>query len=501
METHGGIVIILLLVLSISIPAAFAVDSDAKPISLEFPTKKKIQINFDFPLNQTLPIEGFTVSSNTGNELKDIIFKKGQPTLVLKKNPNTNLVEIIYDPTIGTLKDTNGDPIQGFKIIKPDPTPTSNFIIIFPYTAAPATYSDAMPESLDSVNFPNIRLVSIFFDEGLDWKVTPIEGFTVTNLDCSPYLFDKIDWYNENPVIFANLNSSDNRFEIIYNSAIGNLVDKDGFLIQGFKITSDGDTDNPTIVFPYSVSDDYNCIVDNSADVGKGGGGCSDCTPPTIGLNSKGERKVDDGLVLNGESLQVEYFKTPMPMQYTEIGKENHLQVKVYENQGAYNIRMVQFAMGIKEIGTPISEAQALLEIEIANFANDIDNPSVFQANLIDNDGIINEDYGIGTSLVQCMDGFNHECLQLDIFWTYDKVIENPVLALNGWDTRRNSFTDYFNDGLTVIDPNPITIDEPVEEQTKECKIYKVPTRNNPCQFNPMIEHEIAKATQYLENY
>ena len=57
-------------------------------------------------------------------------------------------------------------------------------------------------------------------------------------------------------------------------------------------------------------------------------------------------------------------------------------------------------------------------------------------------------------SLVPCMIGHASECLGVDIYWTFGQVPNHTVLAINGWDNNKNSFTTYFNDGLTVTDPN-----------------------------------------------
>lgn len=187
---------------------------------------------------------------------------------------------------------------------------------------------------------------------------------------------------------------------------------------------------------------------------------CVDCTPPTIGKDSQGKRFVDYGLVLNGVAFQAENFKTHMNMQYTEVGKENHLEVKVYENGGPFNLDFLQFGI-VKEIGSAINIFEPRFEIDISNFSNDIENPSMDGVELIDKKGIISE-YRVDTSLVECMEGSDYECLKLDIYWIFEKVPEFQVLVLNGWDDDNNSFTHYFNDGLTTIDSNYV---EPIPEE------------------------------------
>jgi len=225
--------------------------------------------------------------------------------------------------------------------------------------------------------------------------------------------------------------------------------------------------------------------------------GCNDCTPPTIGLDKNGKRFVDYGLTLNNIPFQANYFKTDMPSQYTELNKENHLSIKVYENNGAYNIDYIQFGL-VKEIGSPINNYQPRLEIDIQNTSNDIENPSLEHVKLFDENNIISE-YGVDVSLVNCMEGFNHTCLQLDIYWTFIKVPIHNVLSITGWDNNNNSFTTFFNHGLITIDPNYV---EPILKESpkdKECKIYKSPKRIHSCQFQPMIDYEIKRAEQIMK--
>lgn len=259
-------------------------------------------------------------------------------------------------------------------------------------------------------------------------------------------------------------------------------------------------SDNPSSL-PYSIKE----IADTSQTKKKnsgGGGNCSgDCTSPTIGLDKNGVRFVDNGLKLNGVSFDGDYFKTHMPMQYTEIGKINHLSLKVYENSGIYNIDMIQFGI-VKEIGSPINLAEPRIEIDVSNFANDVENASLDNITLIDKEGIISH-HDVSVSIVSCMDQSSQECLQLDIYWTFAKIPEFNVLVINGWDNNKNSFNNYFNDGLTTIDPNyvePETI-QPYRYECKDPKLedIQVWTMFN-CNFNSKIIAEQDKATLIFDS-
>jgi len=192
----------------------------------------------------------------------------------------------------------------------------------------------------------------------------------------------------------------------------------------------------------------------------KNGGGCNDCVPPTIGVIDS-IRFVDYGLVLNDVQFQADLFKNHMDMQYTILGVENHLEVKVYENLGAYNIDFIQFGI-VPEIGSSLNIFEPRLEIDIKNTAHDIENPGLEGVELFDKNGIISK-YRVDVSLVECMEGFTQDCLKLDIYWTFAKIPENKVLAIGGWDNDKNAFTNYFNDGITVTDPNYV---EPTSEES-----------------------------------
>jgi len=233
---------------------------------------------------------------------------------------------------------------------------------------------------------------------------------------------------------------------------------------------------------------------------------CNDCTAPTIGLDNQGKRFVDYGLTLNNKSFQANYFKTSMPPQYTDLYKENHLTIKVYENQGAYNIDYIQFGM-VKEIGSPVNTFEPRLEIDIKNTSHDIENPALESVILVDKNDIINN-YRVDASLVSCMDGYFHNCLQLDIYWTFNGIPNHNVLAINGWDNDNNSFTTYFNHGIIVTDPNYVE-PQSITPYKYECKDppldtiqvwtrlncnfadYKLKIANEALQYSQEIHYEI----------
>jgi len=250
---------------------------------------------------------------------------------------------------------------------------------------------------------------------------------------------------------------------------------------------------------PQSTHNTHN--THNTEKKNNNGSGCSgDCTAPTIGEDNQGKRFVDYGLILNNKSFQANYFKTHMLLQHTEVGKENHLSVIIYENTGAHNIDYLQFGM-VNEIGSPVNTFEPRIEIDIQNTSNNMENPGLESILLVDKNNIINN-YRVDVSLVPCMIGYAQQCLGVDIYWTFDKVPLHNVLAINGWDNNRNSFTTYFNDGLSVTDPNYVepALEEPYQYECKDSPLENIQvwTRLN-CNFTEYKLKIADEAFQYSE--
>lgn len=178
--------------------------------------------------------------------------------------------------------------------------------------------------------------------------------------------------------------------------------------------------------------------------------GCNDCTPPTLAYNSKGIKQVDNGICINSTCLDAGYFHTNFPMQKTLTYFPNTVSLTYYENQGPSNIKLVQLGIGTPEIGSPINNSQAIIEVYLNNFKGDIYNPSIEEIKLIDPDGII---YFVTAQveLVPCMEYALTSCLKTDFNYSYVKPPSSIVLVSNAIDYSKNTFNNYFNDGLDVV--------------------------------------------------
>ena len=190
-----------------------------------------------------------------------------------------------------------------------------------------------------------------------------------------------------------------------------------------------------------------------------GGGGCNDCTPPTIGLDDDNKRLVDNGFSYNGNYIQVDFYHTEFPLINATVGEINLVEIKIYENGGIQNMQSVQFGLGAKEIGTPLSTVEVLINVELIT---DGTTTGVKTGEIIitDKNNLINNDSVYATSIaVPCQDTDDIEnCIKVKLSYSYREATLNHVMIVNVTDKKHNTQNFYFNDGLVVLgtSQNPI---------------------------------------------
>ena len=210
-----------------------------------------------------------------------------------------------------------------------------------------------------------------------------------------------------------------------------------------------GGSNSGAIHLFYFGEDIASSVENNGYDVGgsdddnNGGSGCTDCTPPTFGKNKAGKIVVSGGFAFNNvEPVDVTDFHTDFSLIAVITNVTNTATVKVYENQGISSIAMVQFGLGMPEVGSPLSDAQTLVEISLAQ--GEIDSVTTVDSNnLVDVTDVT-------TETVDCMADTAYECLEIAMKYVYRDQPKYNVMAINAMDTHRNTNTNYLNDGIVV---------------------------------------------------
>lgn len=189
---------------------------------------------------------------------------------------------------------------------------------------------------------------------------------------------------------------------------------------------------------------------------GTSGSGCSgDCISPTLGLNKNNQRVVDLGFSYNSNPVDVERWYTDYPLIKVETGKMNVLQVKVFDDRGINNIRVIRIAFGVPEVGQLYS-GETIVEF----FPNEILGN---QINVIDKNHLLDK-IKIRTWPTQCnKSDLEYSCLLFRMEHMFREApLANPI-GISVSDNSRNSAQFYFNEGVKVAGasfnpPNEVVI-------------------------------------------
>jgi len=180
----------------------------------------------------------------------------------------------------------------------------------------------------------------------------------------------------------------------------------------------------------------------------KGSGGCDDCTPPTMGLNSDGVRKVEAGFNYNGNIVDVGHFYTEFPLINATVGELNSVQVKIYENGGIANNKWVQFGLGVKEVRDPVNDSEVIILVILHQNGTAVELIDIVdKENLIENDSVFATVYPIKCKVLSN----NEDCILVTLVYSYREAPEYNIMLVNTVDDKRNGWTFYFNDGIKVI--------------------------------------------------
>ncbi len=176
-------------------------------------------------------------------------------------------------------------------------------------------------------------------------------------------------------------------------------------------------------------------------------GGSGDTTPSTLGVNSHGQRLVEDGFSFNGKSVDVKDYHTPFPLITVLAGIQNTVEMKIYENGGLSKINRVQFGLGVEETGTPLSESEVIVLINLHHNGTSVESIG-YEGNTA---LLFLNKTNVELSIVPCKANSFAECLLVSLTYTYRAGPDYTTIVVNTMDDRRNTWNYYFNDGIKVI--------------------------------------------------
>jgi len=192
------------------------------------------------------------------------------------------------------------------------------------------------------------------------------------------------------------------------------------------------------ILVTFSVS--VFLINDQIAFGGVGGNQCaSECQPPTLGLNLKSTRYVSDGFGINGQFFDVEYFSQKIPTQNFTVGEPVDISLTVYENSGARYLEHVALSIVMEE-------PKRIYGIVVGNNESIISWNQKFDGtqsvDLVDPYDLI--DY------FEVKSSSKDYITNLNFTFNVTEPIDSKDIRVKMWDSRRNSWNNYFYEAITV---------------------------------------------------
>lgn len=218
---------------------------------------------------------------------------------------------------------------------------------------------------------------------------------------------------------------------------------------------------------------------DGCPDAIKSGGQCTNCQPPTLGLDKGGDishRLVEGGFTCEGQTVDVDNYYTPFPLITNGVGDPLNCVFKIYEDTGADKITHFEFAVG-KRAGDSMSEEQG--KISWSKNIMTEEETVTYDHNLFRSVGVTT-----GEDLVNCKsDSEVALCLQITLTATpKEPLVEDIIVKTNVWDSNHNGKTNFYNDGIDFVGntENPMPFYQVLDGKNGAFMIYTTdPTLEN----------------------
>ncbi len=240
---------------------------------------------------------------------------------------------------------------------------------------------------------------------------------------------------------------SNNVFQITPAGVITKIIDDVGITLNIPRSVMVDSSDNVYVAGAASDNVFKLVLVDNTDDSGssddkRGGSGCTNCTPPTLGFNEDGVRLVENGFTYNGNPTDVELYFTPYPLITANVGHPNIATFKIFDDGGVDAISHFEMAFGLAK-GEIISESKARIEWDRSFDGNET--VTIFDpSNVLDNVNVTHTVTKCSPSDVES------KCLMLNIEHMFRAPLDFDIVATNVWDIKRNAWQNYYNHGIHV---------------------------------------------------
>lgn len=177
-----------------------------------------------------------------------------------------------------------------------------------------------------------------------------------------------------------------------------------------------------------------------------GGGGCSDCNPPTLGIDASGKRQVSGGLTINGQTFDVDAFKQDLDSQILQIGEPVEIILKIYDNRGYDELKHVELNLGHEE--------KFLSGVMVPHHPVTIEWSKTFDGKTTTT--VFDKQKLVKNVSVQVID--NSPIIGVKFNFTPMQKFDANTIVTKIWDQKRNDNTNYFHNALDIVSNESVPV-------------------------------------------
>lgn len=185
-------------------------------------------------------------------------------------------------------------------------------------------------------------------------------------------------------------------------------------------------------------------VIDSSpgnSDSSSGGSGCADCNPPTLGIDSNLKRIVKNGFSYNNNPIDVNLYYTPYPLVKVNVGQENKVVLKIFEDGGTQNIEHVGLGFGLAK-GESFSDSKATINLDRTHEGTET-------VSTYDPEHVLDK-VRITSERGSCDGSIQTNCMILTIYHTFRQSLKFDMVATYVWDFNGNAWQNYYNHGIHI---------------------------------------------------
>jgi len=198
-------------------------------------------------------------------------------------------------------------------------------------------------------------------------------------------------------------------------------------------------------------SNDSMLIFDIHVHAGGGQGSEKDhLKKPTFGTYElTHEQVVSCGYSMDGVCRDVADYHVDYERETIQAGSAHDFTLKAYSPIGY--LAQFQLAFGVPEVGSSISQAEAVITVDLARNYTEPSTYQVAGVSYLNENSVIGEDATIYLELTECTTGFEADCLQVSIDGVlFRERMHHEPFAIFAMDRDRRTATHYMNEGILI---------------------------------------------------